>query len=172
MKKLLIASALILSAFAASAQSAKPDMYAEVGYTHVNVESDSVEVSPTAVRVVLGNNFNSNIAIEGHALVGANSSSIGVAEYNIEPSYGVFLKLQVPVGDLVKLYARAGWAKSKLSGSAYGVTVSASESGAAGGVGVSVALTKEAELFVDVMKYDTGSGTTTTAATTGFRLNF
>ena len=172
MKKLLIASALILSAFAASAQSAKPDMYAEVGYTHVNFKTDLVEVSPTAVRLVLGKNINSDAAIEGHVLVGSSSATAGAATYDIDPSYGVFLKVQAHVSESVKIYARTGWARSKLSGSAYGITVSDSASGLAGGIGVAVALTKESELFVDVMKYNTGSGTNTTTATTGIRLNF
>lgn len=172
MKKLLIASALILSAFAASAQSSKADMYTEVGYTNVNFKTDLVEISPKAVRVVLGKNFNADAAIEGHVLLGQSPDTVGAAKYDIDPSYGVFLKVQAPVGDVVKIYARAGWARSKLTGSAYGVTVSDSASGLAGGIGVSVTVANNAELFVDVMKYNTGSGTNTTTATTGIRLNF
>lgn len=172
MKKLVIASALILSSVGAFAQNAKSDMYTEFSYVNVKVKSDAVSISPSAVRFVLGADIAPNISIEGHALSGLNSDTMGVVEYKVDPGYGVFIKAKAQVTDSVNVYARVGWARNELTGSAYGVSVSDAKSGLAGGAGVSFTLSKDTELFVDIMKYDTGSTVKTTTATTGIRISF
>lgn len=172
MKKLLIASAFAVSAFAVSAQTTTSDMYVSVGRVHAKIESDVGTINPTANQLTIGKNINSNVAVEGTVMVGSGTDNIGVATYDIKPSYGAYVKYTVPFTNNISGHARVGVARNKLSGSAYGQTVSETKTGLAGGVGVDVELLKEAVVSVDYMKYDTGASTDTTAVIVTLNIKF
>lgn len=159
MIKLVIASALTLAAFSASAQ-----MYGEVGYTSVkfeaNVDGDNLESSPSAVRGVLGFEINPNLAIEGMVGLGLgddkvtfNGHKVPGVKTDIDSMLGLYVKPKFMLGPDLEGFVRLGFAQSKGSFSGYGQKVTLTESSFSYGLGFSYALNQKTSLNVDYMSY-------------------
>ena len=178
MIKHVIATALTLAAFSASAQ-----MYGEIGYTKVTVkDSDSgfnFKSSPTAVRGILGYEINPNFAIEGLAAFGMsddnvkeNGRTLQGAKFKIDNTFGIYAKPKVKFTPELEAFVRAGFAQTKATYSERGFSESSSESSFSYGLGMNYALNKTTSLNVDYMSYYEKDGVTATGFTFGVGYKF
>lgn len=141
---------------AALAQQTDPSMYAEIGYTSLNVKADSgattVKFSPAVVNGVFGYRLHPNIALEGMLGLGAgsddvkfNGASLGV-DGKIGSSVGVFVRPSLALGESVELFGRAGVVHTTLRFSGPGGSLDDSGNDFAYGFGVNVNLSKTSYL--------------------------
>jgi outer membrane autotransporter protein len=159
MKKIVLVTATLLACAAAQAQT-----YVELAYTATKLEKNTsdlnIESKPSAVRGIVGYEFNPNLAFEGMASFGTGSSSITAdgqsvadANFKIDNSLGLYLKPKVKLNDNIEVFGRVGYAVSS-----YTIFESASsKSGTTGsfsyGAGLSYAITPTISLNADYMQY-------------------
>lgn len=162
-KSLAFAAASL--AFAAAANAQMPSgAYAEVGYTAATYTSSgtSKTVNPSAIRLIVGGNINTNLGLEGMAAFGAGSSNVNVSGVDIavkiDNMYGLYLKPKYQLNDDVELFGRVGFAHVGASASAMGVSATDSVDGASYGVGGSFKLKDKYSLNVDYMSYGSKDG--------------
>jgi opacity protein-like surface antigen len=178
MFKHVIATALTLAAFSASAQ-----VYGEIGYTSVTVKDNdqgfTFKSSPTAVRGILGYEINPNFAIEGLAAFGMksdkikeNGSTLPGAKFEIDNVFGIYAKPKVKFTPELEGFVRAGFAQTKATYSEPGYSESDSESSFSYGLGMNYALNKTTSLNVDYMSYYKKDGVTATGFTFGVGYKF
>ena len=166
MKKLLLVSAISLTAFAAQAQ-----IYGEVGYVSTTIkdtnEGFTIKASPTAIRGMLGYELNPNLAVEGMAAFGLSDASIKVngqsipgVNFTIDHAVGIYLKPKLKLNDAVEIFGRVGYARVKgtVSVPAEG-SESNTESSASYGAGLSYAINPKLSLNADYMQYLSKGGT-------------
>ena len=180
MKKftLSVASVMAISTFAIAGGDIAPveepivevavvddsSFYVGLGYSYMEYESswvdggDSAETADgNAITVLAGYNFNKYIAVEGRY-----SITLGDITYNdndIESeisNIGLYVKPMLPI-DNVTLYGLLGYGKVTVDFNDNGAD-KVSESGFQWGLGASVAVTDNIELFIDYTKLYDGTG--------------
>lgn len=176
MKK-LIAIAALLSAGAAQAQMALP-VYAEIGYTAVKYSEDGFgdDIKPGILRGILGVEVHPNIAIEAMAGTGVKDDTIRFQGMDVETkvsrSYGFYVKPQIkPTSDLT-LFARLGYADTKLKASISNASISESDNDVSYGVGLGYALSSRAYVAADYMSYYDKDGSKAAGFTLGVGFRF
>ncbi|MDH4479259.1 MAG: outer membrane beta-barrel protein [Rhodoferax sp.] len=178
MKKLFLASVLVLTAVSASAQ-----MYGQVGVTFVKYEPTVLGVklssSSNAIRGVLGYEVNENLALEGLAAVGMGDSDFEVAgvkipgaKFKVDSVVGLYAKPKFKFSPELEGFVRAGFARSQGTVSAGGLSESSSESGFSYGVGASYALSQKTSLNFDYMSYLNKNESQATGFTFGIGYKF
>ncbi|MFY9329250.1 MAG: porin family protein [Georgfuchsia sp.] len=133
--KISVAIALVVAATAASAQ-----VYGEVAYTGLTYEEEGGKADLGTLGATIGYEINKNLAVEGMFAAGVQDDDVDVGGFNVnvdlKNTYGVFLKPKAELAENLEVYARLGWAKSKIEASAFGQTMSDSGSDFAYGVGL------------------------------------
>lgn len=162
MKKFVLASALIVSAYAAHAHA---QAYAELGYLTTDASTTSrgerLEAAPTAVRGIFGYDVDPYMAIEGMVLFGADDATVrdnsfGNAgdEVKVGNSLGVYVRPKYKLSNRVELFARVGVVRLKGSVAyAGGGSESRTESGLSYGAGLGFAINKSTSVNFDYMQY-------------------
>lgn len=149
---LACAATFLLTTLPAHAeQPARPNMYAEVGYTQHDYKESLPEFpaagtfSTGALTGLFGYQIIPNLAVEG--LLGMGTGKRGVTlkvnsvdipndtRATIKHTVGVFVKPSVAVTDSIDLFARVGWVQHKLSISNPMDSVSVNQADVAYGIG-------------------------------------
>ncbi|WP_409432497.1 porin family protein [Litorimonas sp. RW-G-Af-16] len=106
---------------------------------YVNLGVDAVEFDSYNLSAKLGYNINEYFGVEGQAAFGIidDKETFEGEEFKagIDSSFGAFGVVRLPAGENFDLFARAGYAFTKVGASAGNVSVSADADGFAGGVG-------------------------------------
>ncbi len=150
-----IASLVVAAAPSAFAEG----WYADGGYTFIGIDTDVADVDLGAITAHGGFDFNENFGIEGEAAFGVADEdfSDGINSASIDLSYlvGVYGKVQMPVGENVNLFARAGLVNAELDVEVTGLgTTSESDTGAGFGVGGTFAFSERMFVRGDYTRYD------------------
>lgn len=147
----------------AHAQNADSKLYAEIGYTQLNVNItdgvDSLKFSPVAFSGVLGYQLMPNVALEGFLGLGADG---GRVKYNgvktsikgqVKNALGVFVRPSFAVSDNLNLFARVGWVRSELELSTSSASLSLRDNDVAYGFGANFSLSKNSYVQASWMNY-------------------
>ena len=166
-----ISAALVLIAAAtaattASAQTASPEtkFYGELGYTALQYKEPAGKADLGMGTATIGYEINKNFAVEGALGTGISDDNVNVLGTNVnvdvDNSYAVFLKPKAVVAQNLEVFAKLGWAKTKLKGSAGGFNASSTGSDFAYGAGAQYSITPTAYITGGYMKlYDKNSVT-------------
>jgi opacity protein-like surface antigen len=176
MKKLVIAA----SVFAACAVNAQemPKLYGEVGYTPLKIEVDDFngDVKPALVRGILGADVHPNVGVEFMLGLGAKDDTVNAfgvpVKTEVERSFGIYIKPKFNPTEQLELFARLGYADTKLKISALGVSDSESEGDFSFGAGLSYSFTPTAYGTVDYMSYHDKDGVKINGFTLGVGFKF
>ncbi|MCK0538522.1 outer membrane beta-barrel protein [Alcanivorax quisquiliarum] len=93
--------------------------YVGLNYTRFEFESEETEreVEPDGVTLRLGMEFNQFLGLEVRGATGVSAdkrrTSLGTAEFDLDRLYGGYLKVSVPVGEMVRPYVIAGYTEAK-----------------------------------------------------------
>lgn len=157
---------VIAAATSASAQSASPQtrLYGELGYTALQYKEPAGKADLGLGTATIGYEINKNFAVEGSLGTGISDDNVNVSGTNvkvdIDNSYGVFLKPKAQVAQDLEVFAKLGWAKTKLKANAGGFSASNSGSDFAYGAGAQYSITPAAYITGGYMKlYDKNSVT-------------
>lgn len=176
--KLAFIGVIAAASVTAQAQSTlTKGMHGEIGYTSINYTDSGYAPSPAGVvRVLIGNEFHENFAVEGMAGFGTNEGSFtatGVAvKRHIDNMFGIYLKPKAKLSDVVEVFGRIGYANIATTGTNAGVTDSTSVGSASYGVGASFNLNRTTALNVDYMTYYNKDGVKAGGPTFGVGFRF
>lgn len=157
MKKLqliAITTLAVLCATGAQAQSrtsADNGYYAEIGYSPVDVSGAGGTATPDALRFLIGNELNKNLALEAFYMTTTSKDSrVG---YNASISgFGMYLKPKMALSESTEVFARLGFMRADITASANG---SHTGTDMAYGLGVQTNFTKSVYGQLDYMNsYD------------------
>ncbi|MCA6216779.1 porin family protein [Ideonella sp. B7] len=156
MKKFAVMAAAVLAMGAAHAETVSP-LYGELGYTFVKVHGDGATFHPGVLRGLVGYDFHPYFAVEGMFGAGVNDDSIDVSGVSVkgevEHTYGFYLKPKYQVSGAMTVFARLGFADSKIKVKVPGASASDSDSDFSYGAGLSYAISPKAYLSADYMSY-------------------
>ena len=171
MKKLFTFFTLIACGSLAYADNGKNDsVYVDLGYTALTYNDSGRNWSPTAARIMVGQNTWSNFGLEGMLGAGLTSNKqtvSGIAfTVSIPTMYGLYVKAYTNVSEDFELFGRlgyTGWSRKLAYNS---TSISNSGSALSYGVGAKYAITKSTTVSADYMVYQNGAGSD--AGLTGF----
>lgn len=171
MKRLALAMAV--ATFSAQTFADTHDIerpYAGVDYQMGIHEQSGEEANPTAVRLRAGTQLSPYFAVEAHAAFGTSSDELspdgGVTVFDIELQalYAVFLRPQLPLGDVGSLYGLLGYSYADLESN----TSSGYQKKGSFGVGADFKVYKNVRINADYVEYIDGYK----AVSGGLRFNF
>ena len=169
---------LALTAPAVAAETGKT--YAELSAVYTFISDSGYEAYPGAIKLTVGHELTDWLAAEafaGTGIVDANFN-VGAASVNvrIDNLYGVYLRPFYKTPEGYEIFARAGYAHGRLSGSAVGpggaISASASDGSFSFGVGGAIPLSSSTKLTLDWMRYYQAQGTTINGVGAGLRFHF
>lgn len=175
----ILALAIMTVAVAANAQT-----YGEIGYTGTTYKDNSdnigIKASPAAVRGIIGQELNPNLAVEGlvafglgDATVKVNGRSVSTIKLEIDNAIGLYLKPKTKLNDNVEIFGRVGIARVSGSVTATGFgTESGSDNGFSYGAGLSYAINPSTSLTADYMSYLNKDGAKINGFTFGVGFKF
>lgn len=132
---------------------AETSFYGNVGFAAVSID----DINLTSFQVRGGAKLNPYIGAELEGSFGANGDSIGTVDFDLKHEVGAFVVGSYPVSDNLELFARAGFADSKVRVQAPGVTVNVKDNGAAYGAGVQYFM-GDTGVRLDYTKHDYNTG--------------
>lgn len=173
--KLLPLTLLVASA-AAQAQKAQEPLYGELAISPLRLKSDGESIHFTSVRGIIGYELHPNVAIEGHLGLGVNSHS-GTFEgepykARLQHMLGVYAKPKAILTPDVEVFARLGYARTKIKITFPGDTSSETDSGASYGLGLAYRITPRWSAVADYMRYHANDGARLHGYSVGLRLQF
>lgn len=177
MKKIAVLAAALVVMGAAQAQSKSP-LYGELGYTFTKVSSDGVDFNPGVLRGMLGYEVNPYLALEamyGTSLSDDSTSIDGVTvKAEVERTYGFYIKPKYAIGSGVELFARLGYADSKvkLKVPSLGASASDSDNDFSFGLGLNYAFSRNVYMSADYMSYYNKDGVKADGFTLGVGYKF
>ncbi|MCI4645116.1 MAG: porin family protein [Hyphomonadaceae bacterium] len=158
MKRTLVSVSLFAAGLALPAVAQDTGFYGDVGYTYVMTDTDDADVDIGAITGHGGWEFSPNFAVEGEVSVGIQDDEVSVGGTNVDVSMnyliGAFGRAQLPVGDQIVVFARAGLVNAEIEAEAGGFSESQSESGAGYGVGAEFMLDAVNGVRFDYTRYD------------------
>jgi len=170
MKKLFTFFTLIACGSLAYADNGKNDsVYVDLGYTALTY-TDGTDFSPTAARIMVGQNTWSNFGLEGMLGAGLTSNKqtvSGIAfTVSIPTMYGLYVKAYTNVSEDFELFGRLGYTGFSRKIAYSSTSTTDSGSALSYGIGAKYAVTKSTTISADYMVYQKGSGSK--AGLTGF----
>lgn len=151
---------------AVSAPAFAQGFYADAGYSFIGIEVDedgeSGDVDLGALTGHIGYNFSEWLAVEAEGAIGIEDeeASFGGVTASVGLNYlvGAYAKGQIPIGERINLYARAGLVhaevEAEVTGAGFSGSESDSESGAAFGAGAEFFFTPQFGIRGDFTRYD------------------
>lgn len=169
---------LALSAPAVAAETGKT--YAELAAVYTYISDSGYQVNPTAAKLTIGHEFTDWLAAEAFAGVGIIDDNVNVLGANVNVQvdhiYGAYLRPFYRGASGYEVFARAGYAHGRLSGSAVGPGGSAvfytQDGSFSYGVGGAIPLSDSVKLTIDWTRYYQGQGTTINGVGAGLRFHF
>jgi opacity protein-like surface antigen len=164
MKKILLASALLVSSLYAHADGS-PRIFAEFGLSFVNYEeNDSGDVftsNPHVFRLIGGAQLGENLDVEVMLGVGAEGDLVkfdGVtySDFNlkIDSMYGFFFKPKFEISPMLDVFCRLGYVNASATASVDGYgSATSKDAGLAYGAGVSLKFDSRISFNIDYMSY-------------------
>lgn len=169
---MLVLAGLYSTAYAADAPAGQ-GAYVGGVYSFIDYKESGIPaVKPKAIALMVGWQFNQNLAVEGRIGAGAGSDDLDGIDIKVDSYYSGLLRGTVPMTDSFNLYAIAGVTSGKLKASAAGVTVSDSETKASYGIGVEFVVQKQSGISVEWGRFLSGDGYTADAISLGYRYHF
>jgi hypothetical protein len=156
MKKILptIISAIFTTTI--FAEEAKNSTYVDIGYTMLTYADSGTDFSPSAVRLIVGDNTSSNFGYEGMLGAGVASSSKTISgtsyKSTIPTFYGFYGKAFANLSNEVEVFVRLGWARFDRDITPKSTT-SNTGSGLSYGVGANFSVSKTMNISADYMSY-------------------
>lgn len=176
MKKTLVFAAALLAFGGAYAQKSTLPVYGEVGYSFIKIEDESDDIKLGALRGIAGIEVHPNVALEGMIGFGVKDENINIlgtdVKVKLERFYGLYVKPKLKVTNELELFARLGYAHSKVKASALGTSSSDSEGDASYGVGASYSFSPRAYGTIDYMSYYNKDGVKANGVTLGVGFRF
>jgi outer membrane autotransporter protein len=157
MKKII--RILSVSALLATAAAAQAQVYVEGAYAPLTFKDSDfgLKAKPAALSGVVGYNLHPNLDVEGFLGLGVkkseftlNGAATGV-KADISSSIGAFLKPKTMLTDEIEVFARVGYAHSKLKLTGAGMSDSGSEGSFAYGLGGNYYMNKQTYLTASYM---------------------
>lgn len=138
MKKLILATALLLPLSAMSMTLDKSRLYMGGSYSNIDIQSDGVSVDLSTLSVVGGFRVNRFVALEGRLGQGQSKGNLGGAVVEVDRYVGLNLVGTYPLGDEnFRLYGSLGYNDIELTLSAPGILGSDSYDSVNYGLGIS-----------------------------------
>ena len=171
----------VTAVLATAAAAAQAQVYVEGAIAPLTLkdsEAPVLKAKPTVLTGIVGYEINPNVAVEGLLGLGLNKSSVTVGgtstniDAKISTSYGIFVKPKVMVSNEVELFARLGYASSKLKLSTSGASRSETESSFAYGLGGNYYLNKQTYLTASYMSLYSKDGVKATGLSIGVGYKF
>lgn len=166
---------LALNANAQTAQSSSK-MYGEIGWTRITYRESGDTLRPSALRLIGGAQLHPNLAIEGMLAFGLADDSVSILGVDVSGevnrTWGLFIKPKASAAANLDIFGRVGYAKTRFTASAPGLTLSSSGSDLAYGVGASYRITPQWSANLDYMTYYNHDGIRSTGMTVGLGLKF
>lgn len=130
--------------------------YGEIGFTSVKIEDSGFSFTPKAVRLLLGQEFHPNFAVDVMGAFGVQDDSISVGGITVtgDLKYGVGLYAvpKIKFGN-AEVFARLGAIKAEAKASAMGMSVTESGTDFSYGAGVRYTFTRNHFIAADWMQY-------------------
>jgi opacity protein-like surface antigen len=157
MKK--IARILSVSALLATAAAAQAQVYVEGAYAPLTYKDSDFgqKAKPAALSGIVGYNLHPNLDVEGFLGLGVKKSELKEngaatgAKASISSSFGAFLKPKTMLTDEIEVFARAGFAQTKVKATGNGESASSSGSSFAYGLGGNYYMNKQTYLTASYM---------------------
>jgi opacity protein-like surface antigen len=176
-------SILVLLAAGASvhAQSQTPanPWYGELAYAPVQIKQDGkTDGTAKNLRGVVGYELHPNVALEGLLSLGVKDASVtdadGPVDTRVNRVVGLYVKPKVAVSQDIELFARLGYARTKVTSTltATGDAESESASDVSYGLGASYRINDSWSAVVDYMRYSEKHGMRLQGWAVGLRLKF
>lgn len=173
---LALTSSIGLATSGVNAQSTPKAWYGEIGLSQVTYKESGYSLKPTVLRVMVGTEVHSNLAVEGMFGLGISDDTIRISGVNvtgeINNTWGIFLKPKVALAPNFEAFARFGYAKTKVSASVPGYRITDSGGDFSYGLGFSYKLTKQVSANADYMSYYDKNGVKGTGLSFGVGFNF
>ncbi len=148
--KIALATAAI-AGFASTASAQDSNAY-------INIGVDAVEFDAYNISAKLGYNFNENLGIEGQGAFGIIDDKIDIEDQEVnsgvDSSFGAFLIGRIPAGENFDLFARAGYAFTKVGFSSGPVEIDLDFDGFAFGAGGQYWLNEVSGIRLEYTRYD------------------
>lgn len=171
----------LIAALAFTAASAQAEgSYLELGYGAMKYSEPGISLTPTAARVIYGQDMSENLAIEGMAAAGISNgnttySGVGIT-LKLDNAYGVYIKPKLKINDSVEVFGRAGYTHISGTATATGnrgsLTLDMSGGDTSFGIGAKVAISKNIYAVVDYMSYYSKDKVTVKGYTFGLSMPF
>ncbi len=176
-------SILVLLAAGASvhAQTQKPvnPWYGELAYAPVKIKQVDVTGSTAKnLRGIVGYELHPHVALEGLLSLGVGDASATVSgdpvDTRVDRVVGLYVKPKLAVSQDIELFARLGYARTKVTSTltATGEAESESVSDVSYGLGASYRINERWSAVVDYMHYSEKYGTRLQGWAVGLRLKF
>lgn len=170
----VLATGLSLTAGAHAQAAVRSPLYVEVAYTAVKVRFDSgYSALPSALRGIVGYEIHPNFALEGMLALGVAKDDGGTSvATRLSSASGLFIKPKIRLGESTELFARLGYARSKIELSNSTLSASDSDSDRAIGLGLSIQIDPRAAVVVDYTSYYNRDGVKAGGFSAGMSLRF
>lgn len=174
MKKFTVIAAAMLIAGAAQAQNnaTTSQLYGEVGYTALSLKDSGVDADLGVVRGIVGWNLHPNLALEVMLGTGVKDDKFQGVTLKLNRTYGVYLKPKYDFGNGFEVFARVGYADSKLKLSYQGASASTSDNDVSYGVGASYNFNNNMYGSLDYLSYYDKDGSKANGPTLSFGYRF
>lgn len=172
----MLALAAVGACLMANAQ-AQQNLYGGVTLSMINYEEEGLpSVSPTTVGIKFGSKFHPNLAAEVRLGIGASSDSLTIQgipiDIEVDNYVGAYLKGLVPLSPVVSVYGLIGYTRGELTASAFGNSISESESDVSFGLGIEVDVASNVSLAVEWARLFDGPEYTVNAITGALNFKF
>jgi opacity protein-like surface antigen len=176
MKTMIAAAvaALGLSSAAIAADTApEKGFYLGGVYSFVDYKEDGFDtVSPKAIAVLGGWNFNKNFALEARLGTGAGSDSMQGIDFEVDSYLSILFRGTLPVNDVFSVYAVAGHTNGKLKASFLGESFSDSDSSFSYGIGGEFNVASRSGISLEWSRLLSGDDYDVDALSIGYRYRF
>lgn len=181
MKRLALTLSTLVLTTGVNAQN-----YVEIGYTSTDYSNSvvasgrsyDIKASPSAIRGILGHEFNPNFSLEGMLGQGLSDSSLSVSgistpvNLKIDTMYGIYAKPKAQVSPDLEVFARVGYAHTSGTMSYQNSSSSSSGNSFSYGLGMSYSINKQMSVNFDAMSYYDKNSVSATGTTIGIGYKF
>jgi len=179
LKHIAMALTALTIAGAAGAQTMTDSgYYAEIGYTplEIKLDGDSSTVKPSLVRLIVGKDVHENLAIEAMVATTVAKDTQNIQGTEIKTSataYGLYLKPKVALTKDTELFARLGFANTKMKLEVNtGESATGNDSSVSYGIGITTKFSKDVYGGLDYVTYYSKDGTNISGLTASIGVRF
>ena len=158
MKIQRIVAALVLASGVGLVQAADSPLYAQVGYSMLQIKDGNFKADVNQLAAVVGYDVTKEVAVEGLLSMGLSDNEFSPGfSLKIKNMYGIFVKGNAKINNEFSVHGRLGYTNADIGITAKngGISGSSSEtlSGLAYGFGASYAISKELSVNADYNFY-------------------